>query len=126
MLPSYALGVHKAHMPMAAPKQCATRGCRKRATKGRTCVDCTPVERGTASERGYGARWQKARLMYLRAHPLCATCEKAGRVTAARVVDHIRPHRGDETLFWDEANWQALCDHRSPYNCHGAKTGKGL
>ena len=25
------------------------------------------------------------------------------------MVDHIKPHKGDETLFWDETNWQALC-----------------
>ncbi len=36
-------------------------------------------------------------------------CAKAGRVTAATVVDHIKPHRGDQKLFWDTANWQALC-----------------
>ena len=28
------------------------------------------------------------------------------------VVDHITPHRGDQRLFWDRANWQPLChDH---------------
>lgn len=28
------------------------------------------------------------------------------------VVDHIKPHKGDAALFWDAANWQALCpDH---------------
>lgn len=30
-------------------------------------------------------------------------------VVAATVVDHIIPHRGDETLFWDPINHQALC-----------------
>jgi len=25
------------------------------------------------------------------------------------VVDHIVPHRGDQELFRDPANWQALC-----------------
>jgi len=34
-------------------------------------------------------------------------------------VDHIIPHRGDEKLFWDETNWQALC-----HECHGVKTAK--
>ncbi len=27
----------------------------------------------------------------------------------ATVVDHIKPHRGDPKLFWDQENWQALC-----------------
>lgn len=36
-------------------------------------------------------------------------CEREGRITAAKVVDHIIPHKGDQTLFWDKANWQSLC-----------------
>lgn len=36
-------------------------------------------------------------------------CERDGRVTAANVVDHIIPHRGDQALFWDTDNWQPLC-----------------
>jgi 5-methylcytosine-specific restriction endonuclease McrA len=32
------------------------------------------------------------------------------------VVDHIQPHKGDETLFWDENNWQPLCRQ-----CHDIK-----
>jgi 5-methylcytosine-specific restriction endonuclease McrA len=27
----------------------------------------------------------------------------------ATVVDHIKPHRGDQNLFWEETNWQTLC-----------------
>ena len=38
-------------------------------------------------------------------------CEAQGRVTAATVVDHIIPHKGDPVLMWDsEHNWQSLCD----------------
>jgi 5-methylcytosine-specific restriction endonuclease McrA len=55
-------------------------------------------------------RWEKARKTYLASHPLCAMCQREGRVTAATVVDHIKPHKGDTKLFWDVANnWQALC-----------------
>ena len=36
-------------------------------------------------------------------------CERDGLIVAATVVDHKRPHRGDEHLFWDPDNWQALC-----------------
>lgn len=36
-------------------------------------------------------------------------CKQVGRVTAATVVDHIKPHRGDESLFYDAANLQSLC-----------------
>lgn len=36
-------------------------------------------------------------------------CERLGRITAAAVVDHKTPHKGDAVLFWNEANWQSLC-----------------
>ena len=57
--------------------------------------------------------------MFLAAHPLCALCQRDGRVMPAAVVDHITPHRGDQTLFWDESNWQPLCKR-----CHDAKTAR--
>lgn len=63
----------------------------------------------TSSQRGYGYRWQKARERHLQAHPLCVMCEAEGRTTVATVVDHRAAHRGNETLFWDETNWQSLC-----------------
>ncbi len=63
----------------------------------------------TSTQRGYGYKWQKARQGFLRSHPLCVMCEAESRVTAATVVDHKIPHRGDQALFWDKANWQSLC-----------------
>ncbi len=62
-----------------------------------------------ARQRGYTWAWEKARLRFLRDNPLCVMCGKDGRVAAASVVDHIKPHRGDLELFWAQANWQALC-----------------
>jgi 5-methylcytosine-specific restriction protein A len=63
----------------------------------------------TSTQRGYGYKWQQARAGYLEKHPLCIYCERAGRTASASVVDHIVPHRGDMTLFWDRGNWQGLC-----------------
>ena len=60
-------------------------------------------------------KWQRLRLRHLREHPLCVMCHRLGRVTAASVVDHIVPHRGDDVLFWDADNLQSLCPH-----CHSA------
>lgn len=57
--------------------------------------------------RGYGSRWRKLRLMFLRTHPLCVECSRAGRVVAATDVDHIRPKAEGGTDAWD--NLQALC-----------------
>jgi 5-methylcytosine-specific restriction enzyme A len=65
--------------------------------------------RPTARQRGYSWRWEKVRKFYLLAHPLCVMCSQEGRITAASVVDHIKPHKGDQQLFWDPSNWQALC-----------------
>ena len=76
-------------------------------------------DRGSASERGYDARWRRARRMYLRENPLCAECLKEGRTEAATVVDHIIPHKGDYEMFWDSENWQPLCVRH-----HGEKTAK--
>jgi 5-methylcytosine-specific restriction protein A len=72
-------------------------------------------DRGSASARGYGRRWQKVRLAFLRAHPLCQ-CEQ-GCQRVATEVDHIKPHGGDQTLMWDWANFQALTKE-----CHARKT----
>ena len=65
--------------------------------------------RGSARKRGYWARWDKASKGYLARHVVCAACAAAGLDEAARVTDHIVPHRGDMGLFWDKNNWQACC-----------------
>ena len=70
----------------------------------------------TSSQRGYNYEWQKARLVHLNDNPLCVYCERDGRVTAANTVDHVTPHRGDMTLFWDRSNWMSLCA-----SCHSSK-----
>jgi 5-methylcytosine-specific restriction endonuclease McrA len=69
----------------------------------------------------YTARWQRRRLVYLMDNPLCVDCKTADLLTAANVVDHIVPHRGDMNLFWSEDNWQPLCKR-----CHDLKTAQGL
>jgi 5-methylcytosine-specific restriction protein A len=73
----------------------------------------------SSAARGYDYRWQKARARYLAEHPLCVMCEEDGKVTAAAVVDHVVPHRGDVRLFWDESNWQALCK-----KCHDGEKAR--
>ena len=67
------------------------------------------TDKATSGQRGYTYAWQKASKAYLREQPLCVMCEAKGRVTAATLVDHIAPHRGDMELFWDRSNWQPLC-----------------
>jgi 5-methylcytosine-specific restriction protein A len=79
--------------------------------------------RPSTAARGYGGRWQRARRAYLQTNPLCVACRAEGRVAAATVVDHIVPHRGDQDLFWDETNWQALCIEH--HNVKSAREGGG-
>lgn len=115
-------------MPTAALRPCATAGCPELVAKGRCSKHERVAEvfdrqrRGTAAERGYGARWQQARLVYLASNPLCRPCSKKSppRVTAATVVDHVTDHKGDQRLFWDQANWQPSCEP-----CHNARTDAG-
>lgn len=73
----------------------------------------------SASSRGYGSAWQRARKRFLEAHPFCEECLEHGRYTKATDVDHIVAHRGDPELFWDVGNWRALC-----HACHSRKTNR--
>ena len=108
-------------MPRIPDHPCAHPGCPRLVPRGKKyCEEHAaqhPEESRPASERGYGSAWRRARRRYLEAHPLCVECMKEGRYTKATDVDHIVPHRGNQRLFWDEDNWQALC-HR----CHSVKT----
>ena len=73
--------------------------------------------RESSTQRGYSYKWQQARKGFLAKHPLCAECERQGRITAATDLDHIIPHKGDKDAFWTRSNWQALC-----HPCHSRKT----
>ena len=75
------------------------------------------IERGSSAERGYGHKWRKARQVFLAQNPLCACHLERGDVVSASVVDHVIPHKGNMSLFWDSKNWQALCKR-----CHDTKT----
>lgn len=103
-------------MPVAPKRPCAVPGCGSLVSSGYCEKHARPAvnkayerERGSSAQRGYGSRWQKARVTYLRGNPLCVHCQKEGVVSAATVVDHIIPHKGSQKLFWDKGNWQALC-----------------
>lgn len=98
-------------MANRAKRPCSYPGCPELTTE-RFCPTHKKqddLRRGSAVERGYDARWRKARTHFLTQNPLCVHCLKEGRVTAATVVDHIKPHKGNRILFWDRTNWQALC-----------------
>lgn len=82
-----------------AGQRCTCQIKRDRARKARH-----DARRPNARARGYSRQWEKARREYLALHPYCRRCG-----SLATVVDHIKPHKGDERLFWDRSNWQPLC-----------------
>src|SRR5262245_24722801 len=108
-------------MPYSPLPGCRNPSCPERATHQGFCalhrqqanngIATQPGTRLSTSQRGYGWKWQQARLRYLRAHPAC-TCGQP-----STVIDHVTPHKGDKSLFWDEANWRGLCKP-----CHDRKT----
>ena len=79
------------------------------------------ARRGNSNERGYTYRWQQASKLFLAGNPLCYYCQQKDPpvVTAAVLVDHYIPHRGNYDLFWDRSNWRPSCDE-----CHNIKTAK--
>lgn len=108
-------------MPYRPKKPCRHPGCAN-LTDGRYCeehISCHPEVTRSATKRGYGSKWRTSSKAYLREHPLCEICKRNGKYVQATVVDHIKPHRGDNKLFWDKSNCQSLCK-----NCHDKKTGK--
>lgn len=122
-------------MPVRPPRTCCHPGCLQFASGSGLCglhhaerevrqaaararhLAKSDIERGSAAARGYDHRWRAYRKSFLVKHPLCRACEAEDRVTAAVIIDHIVPHRGDSTTFWDKANHQPLCEP-----CHTKKT----
>jgi len=96
-------------MPVMPPSF-RPRGTPSRVERERASDD----RRGSARERGYDGRWDKARRAYLAVHPVCEYCGLEGRVQAADLVDHLYPHRvydprRTEGLFWRSEYWVACC-----------------
>ena len=61
----------------------------------------------------HSARWRRLRLEVFERDGL--VCQQTGQLLIGKhpapdspVADHIRPHRGDETLFFDPANVQTV------------------
>lgn len=67
-----------------------------------------PTKQGKYHHLYNTTRWRARRKAQLDAEPLCRICKRQGRATPARVADHIKPHRGDLTLFWC-GDLQSLC-----------------
>lgn len=102
-------------MPFKPKHPCNHIGC-KEITPTRFCQEHESLMekkyekgRGSASERGYDSNWHKVSAMHLREFPLCAECEKQGRIIAATLTHHIRRIvDGGDKLAWE--NLMSLCE----------------
>ena len=62
--------------------------------------------------------WQRLRSVQLDRHPVCAECERQGRLVPATVADHREGHgKGWQERFWRLEALQSLCKP-----CHDHKT----
>ena len=123
----------RSSMPNALLRQCPAPGCQGRGLpwceKHSGNRDPGRDPRRSAALRGYDRWWRGVSKRHLQRYPLCgetpkgvqptgdSQCMRSGRTTAAILVDHIVPHRGDERLRRDRTNRQSLCGA-----CHNAKT----
>lgn len=106
---------------MPVMRACLSQGCPELVPLGESHCDrhrkAKEQARDTRTERGYDNRWLRYSKRYLALHPICVECHKAGKFVRSQCVDHIEPHKGNERLFWDADNHQALCN-----SCHSRKT----
>ena len=104
-------------MPYRPPHPCSSPGCGQLVQQAHceTHRGSQERDRGTSTERGYGARHRRWRKMVLRRDPVCVMCEQDGRTTAATVADHIKPINHGGARF-DLSNGMALCA-----SCHSGR-----
>lgn len=72
-------------------------------------------KRESQTKRGYDNEWVKYRAKFIKHNPACYVCGSNYKIN----VDHIKAHKGDNELFWNNHNHMPLCQH-----CHSFVTGK--
>jgi 5-methylcytosine-specific restriction enzyme A len=110
---------HTNSMATSAPRPCTHPGCGVLVHDGSGRCTKHPktawVKKGTATKRITGRRLQAMRTELFTRSPLCAECQRVGRVTRAVERDHIVPLYEGGTDTPD--NTQGLC-----LDCHNAKS----
>lgn len=119
-------------MPMRPARPCRTPQCPNLVDQGycdacrqklgltdrqaRTGSHWSDWNRGTSTERGYGAPWRRLRDEVLReAEHMCVPCRREGRLALAREVHHIIARADGGTD--DKTNLEARCT-----DCHRRAT----
>ena len=111
-------------MPMKPKRPCSYSSCPNLTTE-RFCAEHTKKEsqryerydRDPAKKKRYGRSWRSIRDRQLAEHPLCEQCEKAGKITPAREVHHIKSL--SQGGSHDPANLMSLCT-----SCHSEITAR--
>ena len=107
-------------MPVKAKRTCRFQGCPELTNrKSGYCLRHEKVmmlhyecfTRGYDRHERYGNTWQKIRLRYIHAHPLCETCKRKGKYVQAKLEHHIKPIAEGGTNA--EENLMSLC-----VSCH--------
>lgn len=115
---------------MSFAKDCDVLGCGERKPCPHHGRKRAPMAEQPDYRRLYKTkRWEHTTQVNLRRYPRCgdrppgapmtddSQCRAQGKVVAAKVTDHIIPHRGDLKLFWSPTNRQSLC-----WSCSGVKS----
>ena len=119
-------------MPYQSKKPCNQSGCPELVAANKTYCPTHTREQSAVRHKRYdnnrdekyarfysSARWQKVRNIYIRNNPLCESCRKQERITAATLVDHIIPVQADYSQRLAMDNLQSLCR-----SCHAKKTNR--
>lgn len=101
-------------MPRKPKRPCQQPGC-ARLTDGLYCAEhqrqanyhYNHYQREPETNKRYGRAWKRIRDRFIKAHPLCEECKKAGRLMPAEEVHHVIPISQGGTN--DERNLMALC-----------------
>lgn len=114
-------------MPNKLKRPCAIRSCPNLIEAGKYCDTHRQYQTHDSRRKNDTARhkhehtrrWQKLRLLYLRANPLCVDCTKQNKIVPATEVHHVVPIAKGGTD--EECNLQALCKP-----CHSRKTAEEI
>ena len=107
-------------MPYKPRRQCGHPGCPALAEAGtRYCPEHRRQYNRRDNAAHYDSRWRKISKLYLAKNPLCAECQKAGRLTPATETHHIIPV--DAGGSDRDENLMGLCK-----SCHSRFTMEGI
>lgn len=117
-------------VPYKPKRACGYPGCPK-LTDGRYCEEHKKLtdkqynkyQRDPLTKKRYGRDWKRIRDRFIKVHPLCEECKKAGRLTPANTVHHIVPLK--EHINHSESNLLSLCKscHSSIHSKDGSRWG---